>query len=151
MDALAKEYADEAHHLFVYTRETHPEIAKRQNLPYLKLNSYEEKVERAQTMRDKWDTPRKILIDTLDGHVHRLHAGMPNMSWVIDHTVHILFKAGWTREADVRKQLEMALKMRDMKREGAVIQYYTERITYRTAGDRGQMPVGQPGAETAAG
>lgn len=150
MDALAKEYADEAHHLFVYTRETHPEIAKRENLPYLKLTSYEEKVERARIMRDKWQTPRKILIDSLDGDVHRLYAGMPNMSWVIDHTGRILFKAGWTREDDVRPQLEVALKMRELKREGG-IQYYTERITYRSPGASGQMPVEQSGSQTAAG
>ena len=150
MDALAREYADEAHHLFVYTRETHPEIAKRDGLPYLALTSYEEKVERAKIMRDKWQTPRTILVDTFDGAVHRLYAGAPNQSWVIDHTGRVLFKAGWTREADLRPQLEVALNMREMKREGVGIQYYTERITYRTAGPRGEA-VPMPGAETTAG
>ncbi len=28
MDQLARDYAEQAHHLFIYTRETHPERAR---------------------------------------------------------------------------------------------------------------------------
>lgn len=132
MDQLARDFADEAHHLFIYTRETHPELARELGLPYQAFTSGEEKFERAKLLKRKHNSPRTILVDFLDGDVHRKYAGVPNQSWVIDHTGRIAFKASWTHARDLRPALEGVLEMREVKREGArLIQYYREVISYR--------------------
>jgi hypothetical protein len=131
MDALAAEYAEDVHHLFVYTRETHPEYARG---IYEHFETIEEKFARAKILQERFNTPRKILVDDLDGTVHRLYAGVPNQSWVIDHTGHIAYKAGWTDAADVRMGLELALRTRELKREGrGGTSYYRELFTTRTS------------------
>ncbi len=128
MDALAVEYASEAHHLFIYTRETHPENFRDVYEPF---QSYEEKIDRAKELRDRFHSPRRFLVDTLDGDIHRAYSGVPNMSWVLDHTGRIVFKGSWTKINDVRSGLERAIQMREIKRGNTVIiQYYRENIEY---------------------
>ena len=85
-------------------------------------------------MQGRHDTPRPIVIDGIDGEVHRQYGGLPNMSWIIDHTGHIAYKAGWTIESDIRTALENVFKVRELKREassnGLILkQYYREEIT----------------------
>ena len=131
MDALALEYAADAHHLFIYTRETHPEYARG---IYEHFETLDEKMARAKILQERFDTPRKMLVDDLDGTVHRQYAGVPNQSWVIDHTGHIAYKAGWTNAEDVRLGLELALRTRELKREGkGGSQYYREMFTFRVS------------------
>ena len=131
MDKLAREYADEAHFLFVYTRETHPD--KHPGWPH--FTSIEQKFEHAQRIRDRFDSPRTFLIDALDGDVHRAYSGCPNMSWIVEHTDRVHFKANWTREVDLRPALEGVIGLRELKRDPNVQlkQYYTEGNTYLKA------------------
>ncbi len=132
MDQIAKDFADEAHHLFIYTRETHPEYARG---IYEHFETFGEKMERAKILQERFNTPRKILVDDLDGGVHRQYAGAPNQSWVIDHTGHIAYKAAWTVAPDVREGLELALKTRESKREGSSgSNYYREIVSLRGSG-----------------
>lgn len=134
MDDIAREFANEAHHLFVYTRETHPE-----HNPgvYEHFESYEEKLARARLLQERWNTPRTILVDDLEGTVHRRYAGVSNQSWVIDHTGHIAHKAAWTIAADIRYGLELALRTRELKRTGtAGSTYYRELFTFRPSDTR---------------
>ena len=132
MDDLAREFADDAHHLFIYPREAHPEIARSENLPYLAFTSFEDKLQRARILKETHRSPRTMLVDGLDGEVHRQYAGVPNQCWVLDHTGRVFFKASWTRTHDVRSALEEALLWRKLKRKGDVfVQYYREAISYR--------------------
>ena len=132
MDEIAREFAEEAHHLFIYARETHPEYARGL---YEHFESFEEKVQRAKVLQERFDTPRKILVDDLDGTVHRQYAGVPNQSGVIDHTGHIAYKAGWTDAGDIRYGLSLALKTRDLKREGkGGTTYCRELFVFRSRG-----------------
>ena len=132
MDELAREYADRAHFLFIYAREAHPE----RNPEFPPHKSFEEKVERARMLRELNDSPRTFLVDVLDGDVHRMYAGLPNMSWVIDHTGRVSFKAGWTKVEDLRDALESTLRIRELKREEGqrMSTYYKESIGYRVPG-----------------
>ena len=80
-------------------------------------------------MRNMYDTPRAILIDSLDGDVHRLYSGLPNMSWVIDHAGRIAHKFSWTVADDIRSALEDTLSVRGMLREGSTRGYYHESLS----------------------
>ena len=126
MDQLARDYEDQAHLLFIYTREAHPE--KYPEFPAIR--SIEQKFDHARLMKERHGTPRIILIDGVDGEVHRTWSGCSNMSWIIDHTGRVHFKANWTHEPDLRPALDSATKLRELKREGTASQYFTEGVWY---------------------
>ena len=143
MDAMANELADEAHFLFVYTREAHPEKGPDYTMglglppteeehPFPALKSIEQKFEHARIMRELRETPRTILVDDLEGEVHRGYSGCSNMSWIIDHTGRVHFKANWTVAADLRNSLDAAIRIRDLKRDkhSEAVQYFTEGTGY---------------------
>ena len=143
MDQLARDYADQAHFLFIYTREAHPEklqdYMERLGLPettgehpFPAHKSIKQKIEHARIMRDLRETPRRILIDDLQGAVHRAYSSCPNMSWIIDHTGRVHFKANWTVAADLRNSLQAAVRIRDLKRtpHAEISQYFTEGTGY---------------------
>lgn len=125
MDQLARDYADRAHFLFIYVREAHPDDFPQ----WPEHKSMAQKFEQARIMREKHGTPRTIVVDDLEGAVHRQWGGMPNMSWIIDHTGRVFFKAGWTVEADLRAGLEDYFDLRERMREGSTARYYKEVIT----------------------
>jgi len=135
MDQLARDYADDVHFLFVYTREIHPD-----DFPdYPPHQSIEQKYQHARDMQRRHNTPRQILIDSLDGDVHRQWGGLPNMSWIIDHTGTVAYKAGWTLESDIRPALEDVMRIREFKRqaqaEGRFYKdYFRESITVLPSG-----------------
>jgi hypothetical protein len=95
-------------------------------------------------------TPRTILVDGVDGEVHRAYSGCANMSWIVDHTGRVHFKANWTREPDLRRALEAAIHLRELKRDpdARVMPYFTEGMAYtRTPNWRrepGEAPTAQP-------
>ena len=148
MDQLARDYANQAHFLFVYTREAHPEKFPE----YPAFRSIEQKFAHARAMQQKHQTPRTILIDDVDGAVHRAWSGCSNMSWIVDHTGHVHFKSNWTYEPDLRRALESAVNLRDLKREGSANQYFTEGVWYsrspgrelQTTGDVQSIPSQRP-------
>jgi hypothetical protein len=127
MDDLAREYTGRAHFLFLYVREAHPDTFP----DHPAHTSSEQKLQHARDLHERWHTPRTILVDSLDGDVHRAWGGMPNMSWVIDHTGRVAFKAGWTSTADLRAALEDVLMWRQLKRDKATTaSYYREVFSY---------------------
>ena len=126
MDQLARDYAGEAYFLFVYTREAHPES----HPEFPAIRGIEQKWEHARALKARHETPRKILIDDVDGAVHRAWGGTSNMSWIVDHSGRVHFKSNWTHEPDLRASLDSAVKMRALKREGGANQYFTEAIWY---------------------
>ena len=129
MDALAREIGDKAHFLFIYTREAHPEHHPDE---FPRHTSFAQKLEYARIMRQRHDTPRTILVDGLDGDVHRAYGGSSNMAWILDHTGRIHYKANWTREVHLRQELRAALEIRELKRNAdqRVVAYYHEGMGY---------------------
>ena len=125
MEELAREFAEQTHFLFIYTREAHPgEVFP----PHA---SYEQKVRHAAAFRER-GLARPILMDTLDGQVHRLYGGVSNMTWIVDHTGHVAYKASWTDAVDIRGALDETLKIRERRREGGnVSPFYREIVGVR--------------------
>ncbi len=80
-------------------------------------------------------------MDSLLGDVHRLNGGLSNMSWVIDHTGRVTYKAAWTVVDDVREALEDVIRIREWKRDAssaglAYMDYYKETISILRRGQR---------------
>ena len=117
MEELAEEYAERAHFLFVYIREAHPGEV----FPHHK--SWEQKVSHAQAFRDR-GLKRPILLDSMNGSVNRVYGAVSNMSWIIDHTGHVVFRATWTAASDIRAALDETLHMRELRRRGQGVSPY---------------------------
>jgi hypothetical protein len=85
---------------FVYTREAHPG-------EHLTAHAgFGDKLAAARRLRDEIGIIRPILVDDVEGTVHRAYGLMPNMSWVLDRRGTILYKAMWTSAADIAGFLE---------------------------------------------
>ena len=137
MDQLASDFAEQVQFLFVYACEAHPERFPE----YPPHRSLEQKHGYARDMQQRHGTQRPILIDSLLGDAHRLYGGLSNMSWVIDHTGRITYKAAWTVVDDVRDALEDVIRIREWKREAssaslAYMDYYKETISILRRGQR---------------
>ena len=130
MEELAEDYAERAHFLFVYIREAHPGEV----FPHHK--SWEQKVSHAQAFRDR-GLNRPILLDSMNGSVNRVYGAVSNMSWIIDHTGHVVFRATWTAASDIRAALDETLHMRELRRRGqGVSPYYRETMGLQLAPNR---------------
>jgi hypothetical protein len=62
---------------------------------------FEEKLASARRLRDELGITRPILVDDVEGTVHRDYGLLPNMSWVLDRGGSILYKAMWTSAAHI--------------------------------------------------
>lgn len=130
MEELAKRFEDRAHFLFIYVREAHPG-------EYYPPHQYiEQKLLHAKAIRER-GVQRTILVDSLYGKVHRRYGGVSNMSWIIDHTGHVGFRASWTVAQDIGAAMEEILRTREIRREGGGANYYREIIGLRPASEDG--------------
>ena len=136
MEDLAKRYAEGAHFLFVYTREAHPGEF------YPPHQYYEQKLLHAASFRERLGVRRTIVVDSLQGKVHRIFGGVSNMSWIVDHTGRVAYRAAWTVADDIARALQEVLAARELKRSGkSVATFYREMIGLRP---QHAPPEGQP-------
>jgi hypothetical protein len=132
MEPLAAEYASrEVTSLFIYTREAHPG----EHMPH--HTSFAQKLAQARALRDEHGVRRRILVDALDGPVHRLYGALPNMTWIILRGGTIAYKAAWTDAADVRLALEQVARLGELRRQGGrLAPFWTERLGFRIVDHR---------------
>lgn len=98
MHRLAKEFPD-VEFLVVYVREAHPGERLHQH------KSFEEKKRAAHLLPRKYGENRRILIDSLDGQMHRAYGGMPNVVYVINPEGVVHYRCDWAHVNGVRKAL----------------------------------------------
>lgn len=125
MDQMAREFAEEINFLFVYVREAHPDT----HPEWPAHRSMEQKFTHARALRERHQTPRTIVVDDLEGAVHRVYGGMPNMSWIVDHAGIVAYKAAWTSEIDLRAASGEVLRHKELKREGGTSLFYRESMS----------------------
>ena len=89
--------------LLVYVREAHPgsRLGPHQ--------SNGQKIERAEKLRQFYDEPRKILIDDLQGRMHKAYGELPNMVYIIDPDGRIIYRSDWA----FPKRIDKILQNRD--------------------------------------
>jgi len=76
--------------VFVYTREAHPGEKLSHH------TSFERKLEYARLFQRRWNVRRPILVDDLDGPVHRAYGLLPNMTYIVNPAGRVIFRADWT-------------------------------------------------------
>jgi len=113
LSRLHEQYADEdVQFLFVYVREAHPG----ENLPAHR--SLDDKAEAAELFREEEEVEIPILVDNLDGRVHREYGGRPNSSYLIDKSGRVAFRAVWTRPSVIEEALQELLEYQEESGDG---------------------------------
>jgi hypothetical protein len=122
MEPLADEYAPRGYRfVFVYTREAHP------GEHYPHHTSFDQKLAHARVLRDHHRVRRPILVDDLEGTLHRAYGTLPNMTYVVSRAGRITFKSNWTDAETIRFALDYQLRTADLRREGArLAPFYAE-------------------------
>jgi hypothetical protein len=112
--------------VFIYTREAHPG----ENVGH--HDSFERKLACAKLLAEEAGIGRDILVDDLDGTVHRAYGLMPNMTWVIGRGGRVAYKANWTSAANVEAFLVRFLAGRAGHPPGtSPVMYETQQAEFR--------------------
>lgn len=104
LNALRRRHAD-VNWLVLYVREAHP---GERTGPH---RSMKEKIRCARDTRSLYGEYRDIVVDTLEGEVHRAYGGLPNMVYVIDPVGKVIYRSDWL----VVNELEDVLICREIE------------------------------------
>ena len=105
LNRLYHEYAaDDVEFPFVYVREAHPgeRLGRHESLL--------DKKEAAQRFREEEGIEVPIIVDDLDGRIHRRYGGLPNPTYIIDKSGRVAFRALWTRPNVIEDALDELLE-----------------------------------------
>jgi hypothetical protein len=88
MKALAAEYPD-VEFLVIYVREAHPGERLREH------RTFNEKISAAKLLKPRYKEFRRVLIDSLEGDMHRAYGVMPNVIYVINPEGVVHYRCNW--------------------------------------------------------
>jgi len=101
--------------LIVYVRESHPG----ENFPH--HCSWEEKVGHAHKLKELESVELRILVDDLQGTVHRQYGLLSNMIYLIDREGTVVYKSDWTDAAELDEVCASLIRLEEMKKQGVPI------------------------------
>lgn len=85
--------------LVVYVREAHPGERLSQH------KSFDDKKKAAAMLKPRYDEFRKILIDTLEGDMHKTYGVMPNTVYIINPEGIVHYRCNWATIDGIREAL----------------------------------------------
>ncbi len=95
-----------------------------------------QKLDHARLFQARWSVRRAILVDELDGPVHRAYGMLPNMTYIVNSAGRIVYRADWTDAHTVEWVLEYlqheAAEKRTTRR---VAPFFSELLGHRNAMD----------------
>ena len=109
LNDLYEEFGDDLQFLFVYVREAHPG----DKLPA--HQSMDEKVAAARRFRREEEVEFPVLVDELDGAVHRDYGAAANPAFLIDKSGRVAFRARWAQSRVLREAIEELLNMQERR------------------------------------
>ncbi len=101
---------------FVYTREAHPgeKLAAHR--------SYDDKLNAAELLREAEDVDVPIIVDEVDGNIHRKYGKLPNPTFIIDKSGRIAFRSLGTRASVIHAALDELLEVQhDEEKDHAIV------------------------------
>jgi hypothetical protein len=126
LNRLYARYREQGFEFFtVYVREPHP------GEHYPHHTSWEQKLRYARDCLSQDGIENPVLIDDLDGTVHRLYGIMPNMIYVIDRDGKVAYKAMWTDHKEIESVLRDLVLADQLRSQGQRLKTsYSERVSY---------------------
>jgi alkyl hydroperoxide reductase subunit AhpC len=111
--------------LFVYVREPHPGEA------YPHHSSIEQKIAAARELQQMEEMRFPVLVDELDGRVHRSYGARPNPIFVVSRNGRLVYRAGHAEPALLREYLEHLLLWDQVEAQGLPTHnMYVEQIRF---------------------
>jgi len=98
--------------LFVYVREPHP------GETYPHHSSMEQKIAAAKELQRIEEVRFPVLVDELDGRVHRAYGARPNPVFVVSRDGRLVYRAGHAEPGPLREYLDHLLLWDQVKAEG---------------------------------
>ena len=98
MKALRQEFPD-VEFIVVYVREAHPGERLGQH------KTDDDKKSAALLLKNRYREDRRILIDSLEGDMHRAYGAMPNIVYIINPEGFVHYRCNWATVDGVRKAL----------------------------------------------
>lgn len=102
-NGVADRYADRAHFVMLYTREAHP------GPKYDAIDSLDDKRTRARDLEPVVGERRRIVLDDVDGKVHRHYGSFPNSLLVVGSDGVVACWAEWTTDRLMERELGRVL------------------------------------------
>lgn len=96
---------DDAVFLFVYVREAHPGEKLREH------RSMKEKTRAAKLFRESEEVDIPIVVDDVDGKIHKKYGKLPNATYLIDKSGRVAFRSLWTRAKTIEDALDELLRV----------------------------------------
>lgn len=118
MNDLFADYSgrDDVAFLFVYVREAHPGEKMREH------RSLKQKVRAAELFRTEEEVQIPVIVDDLDGKIHKQYGKLPNPTYLIDKSGRVAFRSLWTRAKTVEEALEGLLRIeREQNTDRAIV------------------------------
>jgi alkyl hydroperoxide reductase subunit AhpC len=121
---LHQEFASRGVSLFLlYTRESHPA----ENYP--SHRSWEQKLAHARDLQRLENVRFPILVDSLDGKIHRRYGTWPNALFVVHKDGRLIFRSNMANHRELRQFLEDLVAAEQAAAEGQVLHLqYSERV-----------------------
>jgi hypothetical protein len=126
LNELYRRYRDQGFEFFtIYVREPHP------GENYGPHRDFEQKLKSARDCCEQDGIQNPMLVDDLEGTVHRCYGSMPNMIYIIDKNGRIAYKAMWTDHEEIAAVLSNFVLVDELQAQGVRVKpSYTERINY---------------------
>ena len=111
--------------LTIYVREPHPGEG------YHEHRDQEQKVAYARDCRAQDGIENPLLVDDLEGSVHRAYGELPNMIYIVGKDGRVVYKAMWTDHAEIETVLRNLVLADRMTARGIRLRpSYTEKINF---------------------
>ncbi|HET8562877.1 MAG TPA: redoxin domain-containing protein [Candidatus Binatia bacterium] len=129
INQLQQEFGSQGVSFFLlYTRESHPA----ENYPC--HSSWEQKLAHARDLQRLEDIRFPILVDSLDGRIHRSYGTWPNALFVIHKDGRLVFRSNMANDRELQQFLEDLVLGDRLAAEGRVLHtQYSERIVAHEA------------------
>lgn len=96
---------DEVEFLFVYVREAHPG----EKIPA--HDSARDKAEAAELLRGEEEVEMPIVVDDLEGSIHRKYSQLPNPAFLVDKSGRVAFRSMWANPGGLAAAIEELFAM----------------------------------------
>ena len=126
LNEMYRNYRDKGFEFFtIYVREPHP------GENYGPHKDFAQKLEFARQCRDQDGIENPLLVDDLEGTVHRLYGVLPNMVYIVSKEGRIVYKAMWTDHDEIRVVLDNLVMADELRAEGVRLKpSLTEKINF---------------------
>jgi len=93
--------------------------------------TWAQKLKYAHDCREQDGIENPLLVDDLDGTVHRRYGALPNMIYIVDRSGIVAYKATWTDHEEIASALANLALADRLRAEGVCLKpSCTERINY---------------------